>query len=32
MKIEKRLRDCKNVQADDKTKCEIDGGGEGGRC
>jgi hypothetical protein len=29
MKIEKRLRDCKNVLADDKTKCEIDGGGRG---
>ena len=29
MKIEKRLRDCKNVQADDKTNCEIDDGGRG---
>jgi len=32
IKIEKRMHDCKNVLADDKTKCEIDGGGEGGRC
>jgi len=31
IKIEKRLRDCKNVLADDKTKCEIDGGEEGNR-
>jgi len=29
MKIEKRLHDCKNVSADDKTECEIDGMGRG---
>jgi len=29
MKKEKRLRDCKNVKADDKTKSEIDGGKRG---
>jgi len=34
MKIEKRLRDCKNVSADDTTECEIDGGerGVGANC
>ena len=29
LKIAKRMRDCKNVQADDNTKCEIEGGGGG---
>jgi len=29
LKIEKMMRDCKNVQADDKTKCKIDAGGRG---